>query len=55
MREHPIRPVVGVGVVEKEKAVLVKRGSEPCLEKWSFSGGVVNLGETIGDAAIREI
>ena len=55
-REYPCQPVVGVGVVIVDcgKLVLVKRGAEPALGKWSFPGGAVELGEAVRDAAVRE-
>jgi ADP-ribose pyrophosphatase YjhB (NUDIX family) len=55
-REYPSQPIVGVGVVivADGKLVLVKRGVEPALGKWSFPGGAVELGETVRDAAVRE-
>ena len=55
-REYPGQPVVGVGVVIVEcgKLVLVRRGGEPALGKWSFPGGAVELGEAVRDAAVRE-
>jgi 8-oxo-dGTP diphosphatase len=55
-REYPGQPVVGVGVViiECGRLVLVKRGAEPALDKWSFPGGAVELGETVRTAAVRE-
>lgn len=55
-REYPNQPVVGVGVVvvSSGKLVLVKRGVEPALGKWSFPGGAVELGESVRDAVIRE-
>ena len=45
---------VGVVVVECGRFVLVMRGAEPALGKWSFPGGAVELGETVRDAAVRE-
>jgi 8-oxo-dGTP diphosphatase len=55
-RKYPTQPVVGVGVVIVDcgKLVLVKRGAEPALGKWSFPGGGVELGEAVRDAAVRE-
>ena len=54
-REYPLQPVVGVVVVvEQGKLVLVRRGAEPALGKWSFPGGAVELGEKVRDAALRE-
>ena len=55
-REYPSQPVVGVGVVivDDGRLVLVRRGAEPALGKWSFPGGAVELGEAVRDAAVRE-
>ena len=55
-REYPNQPVVGVGavIVDRGRLVLVKRGAEPSLGKWSFPGGAVELGEAVRDAVVRE-
>ncbi|MEJ2127131.1 MAG: NUDIX hydrolase [Candidatus Bathyarchaeota archaeon] len=55
-REYPVQPVVGVGavVVDLGKVLLVQRGVEPSLGKWSFPGGAVELGEAVRDAVVRE-
>ncbi len=51
-----MQPIVGVGALirEDEKLVLVKRGVQPGKGKWSIPGGVVELGERIRDAVLRE-
>ncbi|MFA5364736.1 MAG: NUDIX hydrolase [Candidatus Bathyarchaeia archaeon] len=55
-REYPNQPIVGIGIVivKNGKLVLIKRGAQPALGEWSFPGGVVELGETVRDAAVRE-
>jgi len=55
-REYPVQPFVGVGavVVDCGKILLVQRGVEPSLGKWSFPGGAVELGEAVRDAVVRE-
>ncbi len=56
-REYPSAPVAAVGVVvhKGDRVLLVLRGQEPSLGKWSLPGGVVELGETIRQAARREV
>ena len=56
-REYPDRPVVGVGgvVVLSGRALIVKRAHEPRKGEWSLPGGIVELGETLVEAARREI
>jgi 8-oxo-dGTP diphosphatase len=50
-------PRVGVGaVVIKDRTVLlVKRGNPPNEGTWAIPGGLVELGETLQEAAEREI
>lgn len=50
-------PLVGVGaVVIKDRTVLlVKRGNPPNEGAWAIPGGLVELGETLQEAAEREI
>lgn len=55
-RLYPDQPVVGIGIiiVKDGKIVLIKRGNEPGRGKWSIPGGLVELGEHIEQAVIRE-
>jgi ADP-ribose pyrophosphatase len=54
---YPDRPRVAVGaVVFKEQAVLlVRRGQPPAEGCWAIPGGSVQIGETLQQAAEREI
>jgi 8-oxo-dGTP diphosphatase len=56
-REYPETPVPAVGavVLREDEVLLVRRGQEPSRGKWSIPGGVLELGETIGEAARREV
>ena len=56
-RSYPDRPWVGVGgiVFQDDKVLLVKRGKEPGLGKWSIPGGAVDVGESVKEALQREI
>ena len=56
-REYPDRPVVGVGVVvwRDDRFLLVRRGKAPNQGQWSLPGGAQQLGETVFEAARREI
>jgi 8-oxo-dGTP diphosphatase len=55
-REYPDAPLVGVGaiIIEQDRVLLVKRGSPPLEGEWSIPGGVLELGETLRQAVIRE-
>jgi 8-oxo-dGTP diphosphatase len=56
-REYPEHPVVGVGavVVRGGKALIIKRAHEPRKGEWSLPGGMLDLGESLGDAVLREV
>ncbi|MCY3980563.1 MAG: NUDIX hydrolase [Alphaproteobacteria bacterium] len=51
------RPVVGVGVIvlRGNDVLLVRRGAPPLKNQWSIPGGKQERGETVRDAAHREI
>jgi 8-oxo-dGTP diphosphatase len=57
MRRYPDRPVVSVGavVLDGQRVVLVKRGQEPLKGRWSLPGGVVEAGEELHAAVVREV
>ena len=50
-------PQIGVGVVvwRGDEVLLVKRGTEPRAGQWSLPGGRQQPGETVREAAIREV
>jgi len=56
-REYPDCPRVGVGaiVVKDGRILLVKRAAEPSRGLWAIPGGSLELGETLGEGAEREI
>ena len=59
-REYPESPLVGVGAVivddhrEEKRVLLIRRGTAPLLGEWSLPGGVLECGETLREAVIRE-
>lgn len=55
-RLYPDQPIVGIGVVivSQGKIVLAQRGNEPSRGKWTIPGGLVELGESVEGAVIRE-
>ena len=56
-RSYPERPFVGVGVVilRGEEVLLIRRGKPPRVGHWSLPGGAQELGETVNEAALREV
>ena len=55
-REFPEVPLVGVGaiIIEDSRVLLVKRAHPPLQAEWSIPGGVLEVGELVREAAIRE-
>ena len=63
-REYPEAPLVGVGAVivdrhldhhrDENRVLLIRRGQPPLLGEWSLPGGVLECGETLRDAVVRE-
>jgi ADP-ribose pyrophosphatase YjhB (NUDIX family) len=56
-RKYPSHPIIGVGgiIFQQGRVLLVRRGREPGLGQWSIPGGVVNTGETLKEAVVREV
>jgi ADP-ribose pyrophosphatase len=56
-REYPENPQVAVGaiVIKDGRVLLVKRSQPPSKGLWAIPGGRVELGETLKEAAEREI
>jgi 8-oxo-dGTP diphosphatase len=54
---EPKRPLACVGVVCRrgDEVLLVKRGREPLKGRWSIPGGKMDFGETVREAALREL
>ncbi|HVI09202.1 MAG TPA: NUDIX hydrolase [Candidatus Binatia bacterium] len=55
-REFPQVPLVGVGavIIEGDRVLLVKRAHPPLEAQWSIPGGVLEVGELVREAAVRE-
>lgn len=56
-RQYPTRPFVGVGAVvwRGDQVLLVQRGKPPRQGEWGLPGGAQHIGETVADAARREV
>lgn len=56
-RFYPDAPRVGVSVLchRNGHALLIKRGKDPFKDHWSLPGGLVEVGETLVEAAEREL
>ena len=56
-RRYPDRPIVGVlaVVMRGDRALVVRRANPPMSGRWGFPGGVLELGETVAQGAMREL
>ncbi|RAU20981.1 ADP-ribose pyrophosphatase [Paramagnetospirillum kuznetsovii] len=56
-RQYPSHPLPGVLALmtRDDRILMVLRGKEPDKGKWGFPGGLVELGETVLAAALREL
>jgi ADP-ribose pyrophosphatase len=56
-REYPDSPLVGVGaiIVADGRVLLVKRGHPPLAGEWSIPGGMLEVGERVREAVVREV
>lgn len=51
---HPVAAVLGI-IVHQSQVLLVQRSNPPDAGFWGFPGGKVELGETLQQAAEREV
>ncbi len=56
-RIYPETPLVGVGAVVQlnDRVLLIRRANDPGKGLWSIPGGLVEVGETLREAAKREV
>jgi 8-oxo-dGTP diphosphatase len=56
-RRYPDRPIVGVlaVVLRGDRVLVVRRANLPMPGRWGFPGGVLELGETVAQGAMREL
>src|ERR1044071_6746839 len=60
-RRYPERPIVAVLAVvlrpmeQDMRVLIVQRAQQPNAGRWGFPGGVLELGETVGEGAMREL
>ncbi len=45
---------VGAVIVQNHRVLLIRRGQPPLLGEWSLPGGVLECGETLREAVVRE-
>ena len=56
-RTFPTRPFVGasIAVIRDGRVLLAARANEPMRGVWTLPGGLVEAGETLAEAALREL
>lgn len=56
-RLYPSQPLVGIGavIICDGRILLEKRKYDPGRGRWSIPGGLVDLGEKVEEAVIREV
>src|SRR6202451_4088472 len=60
-RRYPDRPIVAAlavvlrGAGSDTRALIVQRAQQPNAGRWGFPGGVLELGETVAEGAMREL
>lgn len=57
VRLFPARPFVGasIAVIRGDRVLLAARANEPMRGVWTLPGGLVEAGETLAEAALREL
>ncbi|MDA4125294.1 MAG: NUDIX hydrolase [Thaumarchaeota archaeon] len=56
-RQYPSHPLVGAGAIvrRKDRVLLVKRKFQPNKGLWALPGGLVEVGESVQAAVLREV
>lgn len=56
-RRYPARPLLGVGalVFREGSVLLIERGQPPLEGYWTLPGGMVEVGERLETAVVREV
>lgn len=56
-RLYPLRPFVGasIAVIRGDRVLLAARANAPMRGVWTLPGGLVEAGEALADAALREL
>ncbi|MEI9982354.1 MAG: NUDIX hydrolase [Aliidongia sp.] len=56
-RDYPTQPLIGILALVRrgDRFLLVRRAKPPNQGRWGFPGGVQELGETVFEAALREL